>query len=267
MSTKPYYQPKLLKTLLFDINEAAAFVELDLAHLLRKPVEGVYSRSTGRLLINSQECGMHLLRPSYYYHDRVNHAFTPVDHPINCVGDIRGPVYDASLNVLITSTMLNDAKTFLTEMPSVPVIGLQVVELFVTHYINKRLRWQKLVGEVWFDLTALMQDEWRDPYNEVSDFEYAEFGRNASTVVEETHRRIGYSLEHLLEMIDSGLDCENSEWAIVHVKRSMSRLRIQVFEDYRICEWMNEHDQGRNMQSLMPSTDVTDNDIAMIWRG
>jgi hypothetical protein len=266
MSANTFYRPKLQRVVVIDITDHAAFVEIDLNHLLRKPEKGIYARSTSELLINSRESGPRLGQHSYYYHDKQDGRFVAVNHAINCIEDIRGPVYSAAFEPLVTALMLSDAETFLTEAPNYPVIGLRVVELFVTNYIERHLRWKTGVSDVWFDLAPYMQNLWRDPYEQVSAFEKVSLGAYAEVVQEETARRLDNTLGPLLEQVDQALAGKNKEWAIVQVTRHMNRLRIQVFEDYRICEWMNEHDQGRNMQSLSQCNEEVGDDIARLWR-
>lgn len=266
MSTESFYHPRLLQTYLFEISDSARFAEYDLAHLLKHPVRGVYARTNSQLLINSRETGHRLKGAMYFYHDRNSSQFIPINHSINCIEDIKGPVFNADLEPLITSTMLKESSTFLTEEPGHPVVGLMVVEAFIKNHIDCRLKWKRYGDEVWFELTSLMQDTWRDPYIQVSQFERDTFGKHGMPVLKELSRRLTDALAPLLEEIDRIMAVDNREWAIIQVKRNMSRLRIQVYEDYRICEWMNEHDQGRNMKSLQVNEEIPDMDISQLWR-
>lgn len=265
MSTKKIYHPRLLKTVVLDITDCATFVEADLDHLLRKAEAGIYLRQTSQIVISSQDCRTYNSYPKYYYHDNASRSFVAVDHEINCIADIRGPIFNSALDRIISATMLTESSNFLTEGPLYPIIGLQAVEFFIGNYIARQLRWQKLVPDAWIEMQPLMAKYWHDPYTQVSDLEWSVYGDNASNVADEVNRRMTDSLSRLLESIDSILASDDQQWAIVRSHRSLNKLRVQVYEDYRICEWMNEHDQGRNLESLLHCDEILGDDIARLW--
>ena len=197
MAAKSFYRPKMIQAVILDVMEYARLVESDLAHLLRRPDAGIYSRTSSQLLINSRDTGPSLGNARYYYHDRDAQQFVAIGHRIACVADIQSAVYNDEFNPLVTAAMLREPETFLTESPVTPITGLKIIELYVTNRIYKGLRWKTGLADVWIDLLPYIDSCWRGRHEEISQYEDFEMGIYAQNIQEETIRRLDNTLRNL----------------------------------------------------------------------
>lgn len=248
MTPDNLYQPKLLQRFVFDILPYAQRVADDLDDYLKTASHGIYSASTGKLLMNKYTY-RNYGKARYYRHDTSGRplylldtskgpAHVPLDYDVHCIDDLREPVYDADFNCVINSRMLADPHRFLRNESMPAAVGVDLIMGYLDYRINYECLYPCDKYPLWGNIGHLINVHVDEAKNRPVRW-YPGYDRLIATKpsVEEV---VEWMLDQCMrDFVRPILDAGG--WAIIEPRMRGNRLSIDIFEDYRIVQWMRDN--------------------------
>lgn len=125
---------KTTQTFFLSIYNQASMIEREYSDFIIKPPEGIYRVGDIYPCIQNNK--------RYYYQRKIKNHQTITAQVVD-FNTITDTVFDENGNIVLTSFVMKNKEQYLKNLPTVPAIGLIIVELLIKRFIESISPWTK----------------------------------------------------------------------------------------------------------------------------
>lgn len=200
-------------TLYLTVMSYAVLIEQQFGELLYPPPPGIYK------LGETEPC---IISTKRYYSEKVLPNKSRVTQPITDFDAITDHVVNENGQLVIPAYMMKDKPRYLSTVPTVPLRGLILVELFIKNYLDSICPYRK--------------------YNNFADKINNHILPGNEYLFDDGH--LETTCQSLFRQIDSFIG--KDDWHIYFVKRLHTDIIVEKTIDYRVHCWNEQNEQAQS---------------------